>query len=63
VAEKIKVGKNAKIILTEMDEDQNIKDRVRAEIAKANRIIVNQPANEWMDWNTKSPMEVILKNN
>ena len=46
VVEEIKMGKNG----------------VWAQIAKTNPIIVNQPMKEWMDWNTKSAVEVIFKN-
>ena len=56
------MGKNAKIGLAEMDEDRDMKDGIWAEIAKMDPIIVNQPTEEWMDWNTKSVIEVIFKN-
>ena len=46
VAEEIKMWKNAKIGFTEMDEDRNVKDRVRAQIAKTNGIILNQSVEE-----------------
>ena len=46
VVEEIKMGKNG----------------VWAQIAKTNPIIVNQPMEEWVDWNTKSTVEVIFKN-
>jgi len=62
VAEEIKMGKNAKIGLAEMDEDRDMKDGIWAEIAKTNPIIVNQPTEEWTDQNTKSTIEVIFKN-
>ena len=62
VAEEIKMGKNAKIGLAEMDQDRDMKEGIWAEIAKTNPIIVNQPTKEWMDWNTKSTIEVIFKN-
>ena len=54
--------KNAKICLTEMDEDRDMKDGIWAQIAKTNLVIVKQPMEEQMDWNTKSTIEVILKN-
>ena len=54
--------KNAKISLAEMDEDRDMKDGIRAQIAKTNLIIVNQSTEERMDWNTKSAIEIILKN-
>jgi len=62
VVEEIKMWKNAKIGFAEMDEDRDMKDGIWAKIAKANCIIVNQPMEEWMDWNTKSTIEVIFKN-
>jgi hypothetical protein len=62
VAEEIKMGKNAKIGLAEMDEDRDVKDGIWAEIAKTNLIIVNQPMDQWMDGNNKSVIEVIFKN-
>ena len=54
--------KNAKISLAEMDEDRDMKDGIRAQIAKTNLIIVNQSMEERMDRNTKSTIEIILKN-
>ena len=45
-----------------MDEDRDMKDGIWAEIAKIDPVIVNQPTEEWMDWNTKSTIEVIFKN-
>jgi hypothetical protein len=62
VVEEINVGKNAKIGLIEMDEDRDMKDGIWAEIAKTDPIIINQPTEERMDWNTKSAVEVIFKN-
>ena len=56
------MGNNAKIGLTEMDEDRDMKDGVWAEIAKTDPVIINQPVEELMDWNTKSVVEVIFKN-
>ena len=56
------MGKNAKIGFIEMDEDRNMKNGVRAQITKTNPVIINQPAEEWMDWNTESVVEVIFKN-
>ena len=53
---------NAKISLIEMDEDRDMKDGVQAQIAKTNPIIINQPTEEWMDWNTEFMVEVIYKN-
>jgi hypothetical protein len=49
VAEEIKIGKNAKIGLTEMDEDRDMKDGIWAEITKADPITVDQPTEKWMD--------------
>jgi len=54
--------KNAKISFAEMDEDRDMKDGIRTQIAKTNLVIVNQSTEEWMDWNTKSTIEVIFKN-
>ena len=62
VVEDIKMGKNAKIGLAKMDEDRDMKDGIWAEIANTDPVIVNQPTEEWMDWNTKSVIEVIFKN-
>ena len=62
VAKEIKMRKNAKISLAEMDEDRDMKDGVWAHIAKTNPVIIIQPAKERMDWNTKSTVEVIFKN-
>ena len=62
VAEEIKMWKNAKISLTEMDEDRDMKDGIQAQIAKTNLVIVNQSMEKWMDWNTKSRIEIIFKN-
>ena len=62
VAKEIKTWKNAKISFVEMDEDRDMKDGIWAEIAKTNPVIVNQPVEERMDWNTKSTIEVIFKN-
>jgi hypothetical protein len=45
-----------------MDEDRDMKDGIWAEIAKADPVIVDQPTEKWMDWNTKSGIEVIFKN-
>ena len=45
-----------------MDEDKDINDGIWAEIANTDPVIVNQPTEEWMDWNTKSTIEVIFKN-
>ena len=56
------MGLNAKISLAEMDEDRDMKDGIWAEIAKIDPVIVNQPTEERMDQNTKSVIEVILKN-
>ena len=56
------MGKNAKIGLIEMDEDRDMKDGVWAEIAKIDSIIINQPVEKRMDWNTESAIEVIFKN-
>ena len=61
VAEEIKMWKNAKIGFTEMDEDKNVKDGVRAHIAKTNAVILNQSIEEWMDRNAKSMIEIIFK--
>ena len=44
-----------------MDEDRNMKDRVQAQIAKTNAIILNQSMEERMDPNTKSMIEIIFK--
>ena len=55
------MGLNAKISLAEMDEDRDMKDGVWAQIAKTNPVIVNQPMEAWVDWNTKSAIEVIFK--
>ena len=49
--------KNAKITLTEMDEDIDMKDGIWAEIAKNDLVIVNQPVEERMDRNTKSTIK------
>ena len=54
--------KNAKISLTEMDEDRDMKDGIQAQIAKTNLVIVNQSMEKWMDWNAKSVIEIIFKN-
>ena len=62
VAEEIKMGKNAKIGLAEMDEDRDMNDGIWAEIAKTDPVIVNQHTEERMDRNTKSTIEVIFKN-
>jgi hypothetical protein len=61
VAEEIEIEKNAKIGLIEMDKDRDIKGGIWDEIAKTDPIIVNQPAEEWMDQNTNSVIEVIFK--
>ena len=61
VAEEIKMWENAKIGFTEMDEDKNVKDGVRAPIAKTNGVILNQSVEEWMDQNAKSMIEIIFK--
>ena len=53
---------NAKIGFIEMDEDINVKDGIRAQIAKTNPVIVNQSTKERMDRNTKSVIEIIFKN-
>ena len=45
-----------------MDEDRNMKNGVWAQIAKANPVIINQHAEEWMDSNTESTVEEIFKN-
>jgi len=52
---------NAKIGIVEMDEDRNMKDGVWAQVAKTNAIILNQSAEERMDQNTKSTIEIIFK--
>ena len=44
-----------------MDEDRNVKDRVWAQIAKTNGVILNQSVEEWMDRNAKSTIEIIFK--
>jgi len=62
VAEEIEMRKNAKISLIEMDDDKDMKDGIRAQIAKANLIIVKQSMEKWMDWNAKSTIEIIFKN-
>ena len=62
MAEEIEMRKNAKISLAEMDEDRDMKNGIWAQIAKTNPVIVNQPTEERMDQNTKSVIEVILKN-
>ena len=62
VAAEIKMWKNAKISFLEMDEDRDMKNGIWAQIAKTNPVIVNQPTEERMDQNTKSVIEVILKN-
>jgi len=62
VVEEIKIWKNAKISLIEMDADRDMKDGIRAQIAKTNLIIVNQSMEKRMDWNTKSTIEIIFKN-
>ena len=54
--------KNAKISLVEMDEDRDMKDGIRAQIAKTNFVIVNQSMEKQMDWNAKSSIEIIFKN-
>ena len=61
VAKEIKMLENAKIGFAEMDEDKNMKDGVRAQIAKTNGIILNQSVEEQMDQNTKSTIEIIFK--
>ena len=55
------MSENAKIGFAEMDEDRNVKDGVRAQIAKTNGIILNQSMEEWMDRNAKSTIEIIFK--
>ena len=62
MAEEIKIWKNAKISLAEMDGDRDMKDGIQAQIAKTNLVIVNQSMEKWMDWNTKSAIEIIFKN-
>ena len=62
VVEEIKMRKNAKISFVEMDEDRDMMDGIWAQIAKTNLIIVNQSMEEWIDWNTKSAIEIIFKN-
>ena len=54
--------KNAKISLAEMDEDRDMKDGIRVQIAKANLVIINQSMERQMDWNAKSTIEIIFKN-
>ena len=54
--------KNAKISLAEMDEDRDMKDGIRVQIAKANLVIINQSTEKRIDWNAKSAIEIILKN-
>ena len=49
VAEEIKMQKNAKISLVEMDEDKDMKDGIQAQIANTNLVIVNQSTEEQMD--------------
>ena len=51
----------AEIGFTKMDEDRNVKDRVQAQIAKTNGVILNQSAEERMDQNAKSAIEIIFK--
>jgi len=46
VAEEIEIRKNDKISLIEMDEDRDMKDGIRAQIAKTNLVIVNQCTEE-----------------
>ena len=61
VVEEIKMWKNAKIGFAEMDEDRDMKDGVWAKIAKTDPVIINQPVEKRMDWNTESAVEVIFK--
>ena len=61
VVEGIKMLENAKIGFVEMDEDRNMKDGVRAQIAKTNGVILNQSVEERMDQNAKSMIEIIFK--
>ena len=61
VAKEIKMWENAKIGFVEMNEDKNMKDGVRAQIAKTNGVILNQSAEEQMDRNAKSVIEIIFK--
>ena len=49
VAEEIKMQKNTKISLTALDEDRDMKDGIRAQIAKTSLVIVNQSTKKWMD--------------
>ena len=62
VVEEMKMQKNAKISLIEMDEDRDMKDGIWAQIGKTNLVIVNQSMEKWMDWNAKSVIEIIFKN-
>ena len=62
VAKEIEMRKNAKISLAEIDEDRDMKNGIRAQIAKTNFVIVNQSMEKWMDWNAKSVIEIIFKN-
>ena len=39
-----------------------MKDGIWAKTAKIDPVIVNQPAEEWMDQNAKSTIKVIFKN-
>ena len=48
---------------TKIDENNNMKDEIRTKVAETDAIVVNQPAEKRMNWDTESADEVIFKNN
>ena len=62
MAEKIEVGRDAKIALVEIDKNRNVEDGIGVEIAKANPVVPEEVAEEGMYWDAKSTPKKILKN-
>ena len=61
MTKEVKMGKDSQIRLVKIDEDGYVKDRVWVDITETNPIVIDQPTKKQMNGNTKSPVEVIFK--
>jgi hypothetical protein len=63
ISKEVKMGLDSPIGLTQVDENRNKEDRVGMQIANPNLVIQTKTLKERMDWNPKTLLEEIFKNN
>ena len=63
MAKKIEMGVNAQEGLTKMNENGDMNDGIRTQMAKANAVIMDQISEEGMNRESKSTQEIIFEHN